>query len=415
MLYSTLAISVCAFCTVYYLNGWFHGVFLPALGLTNPKGDAVGTVAIILASYLAQWLVSHAFFSDPMYGALKARERMADHAANLHSTNDEIISELGSVSSFHGVLRNQLDSVSNLTEKAAYDLTERLQAIDQVVNQLDNFVLEMSTTRNELSAKSRHSDADNQSLIARVNDYMHQRLEEAALDQQRIEQVVQEAQGLGSLVQFVKAISGQTNLLALNAAIEAARAGEAGRGFAVVADEVRKLSRETDNAVNQINDGINAVTESIRQQFQDKLSQRNADEERATLTAFSAQLGSLGENYHSLLAQEVSVMATIRESTGELTRMFMDALASVQFQDITRQQIEQVHQALSLLDRHLETLAQHIRDLDGEHEFAPLSQHLDQLYHSYVMDTQRDDHKQALGQGSPREAQAQALAKVELF
>ncbi len=414
----SLIVACGSFVVVYLLNDWFHNTLLVQLGLSNPMGDALGSALIALSAAFAVRLVSLALYRDMVYGLENCHISAASKFMDAAILGEEIAQELAGMSRYNDVLRRQLDGIVDATEKAAFDITERLQAVDSVITRLDGFVTQTVETSSELTRGSEDDIKGNQALIGKMGTYISQRIEEAHKDQERITQIVQEARSLGALVQLVKDISGQTNLLALNAAIEAARAGEAGRGFAVVADEVRKLSTETDTAVNKINAGINNVSNSIRQQFQDKLETGNLDAEKAALTEFSDQLSKLGEGYQQLLEHDLSTLNTVRETSGELARMFMDVMAAVQFQDITRQQIEIVINALSQLDEHMAALAQRIKSADDpDFHYTPLTARLDDLYDKYVMETQRASHQQALGHaGHSGAAQGNAgSAKIELF
>lgn len=417
LIVSGVAVALGVFLTVYIFNDWFHKNFLNGMGLPYPLGDAIGSVLIVIVAFVAQRAVSLAFYRDMMFGLANDQREIISKVNDVETVGEEVARELSHVRNYNDVLCKQLDGIVQETEKAAYDIAERLQAIDAVVTRLDRFVSETTQASSALASSSEHDIESNKAMIARMESYVRNRIDEATRDQQRIEQIVAEAQGLGTLVQLIKAISSQTNLLALNAAIEAARAGEAGRGFAVVADEVRKLSTETDVAVNKINEGINGVAQSIRQQFQDKLAHSNVEAERNALTEISNQLSALGQGYQQLLDHDLNVLQNVREASGELASMFMDVLASVQFQDITRQQIEIVVRALRKLDDHAETLARRITaSEEAGFTYTPLAEHLDQLYGSYVMDTQRVSHQQALHQPSSAAAKpAASSAKIELF
>ncbi len=383
-----------------------------AIGLGLPVAEALGAMLIVLFANLAQATFSRALFRDAFLG-VGSEPVESDAARSCREAGEWVVAEIVQVRQFTVALRQQLESVVGATEGAALAIVQRLSDIDGKISELDQLVADSVVDSGRAAADSAREIDNNKALIASMNAYIAFRMEEDARDRDRVVEVTAEAASLGGLVKLIRSISSQTNLLALNAAIEAARAGTAGRGFAVVADEVRKLSGETDKAVEQINQGIVGVADAINSQFRDKIAQDKIDEEKGRLQHFADQLDGLNEKYGALIEGQTRVALAIGHTSRELKQQFMDAMASVQFQDLTRQQLEQVSATLDHLDTHFSHLSERLeRADDTAFEARSLAGSLDRIFDSYVMDSQRQHHRQALGQSAQR---TEALPTVELF
>ena len=398
---------------VYLFHVPFHGWLHEAVGMSDRIADSAGTAIVVMLSFLVNNMVSMAIFNDVSLGMRAIQQQLDQKISGDEAIINSAASDLGDLPALTKLLNQQLHAITEETERSAYSIMERLQAIDGVINELMSTVTVSAKEAEVMIQSGEKSIGSNVDLIQNLNRYIQERFTEADADRQSISVVVQQAESLSSLVDLIKNISSQTNLLALNAAIEAARAGEVGRGFAVVADEVRNLSGETGNAVTMIQEGIGKVARTIEEQFRNKLEDSNIQKQKDVLENFSKHLDSMGNNYHRLMKRDEEMLANLSNTSQTLSSMFMDVLASIQFQDVTRQQIEQVQNALTRLDAHITQMVEmmHSRDFSNA---ASIKDHIDQIYEGYVMDKQRDVHTMAMG-GSQSNETYNSPQKIELF
>jgi len=333
---------------------------------SNQVIAAMLAAAVVLTIALALLLTRSIVV--PINASVKMAEDIA--AGDLRSAlsvhgSDEAARLMSALNTMQATLRNTIADISDASAQlssAAVQTTAITESANQTLQQQNGEIEQAAAAVNEMSAaveevarnatstlqaakeSTRAAEAGNTKVGETLNA-MHKLKDRVEVTEEHVQQLSGQTQDISKVLSVIRSIAEQTNLLALNAAIEAARAGEQGRGFAVVADEVRALAHRTQTSTEEIETMISSIKAR---------SLQVVDSMRESMREVHSTLSTANEAGHALqlithAAQMIDdrnqQIATASEEQAHVAREVDRALMSIR--DLALQSSEGTHQTLT--------------------------------------------------------------------
>jgi methyl-accepting chemotaxis protein len=344
----------------------------------------------------AHWRTEVFALSGLVVGMITANIRFRRKRESL----PELISDdLGLLEQCFAILKKQVTGTIKNSEEAVLEMAERLNRVHQLSTELQRHIQNAVQHSQILSESSLNEAGKNGLALDTLSTHQRNFVEARKENQERIRVVVDQVRHLTPLAALIEDISRQTNLLSINASIEAARAGAEGVGFKVVAAEVRRLSGQTSEAAKQISDGIAAVAQAIDVELASasRLESANEAEQFAQL---AEHVADISQRLTEVVPYLVDLSKTMDDGMQQVTTDLINALGNMQFQDINRQVLEQVEMALGSLSDHSAALYKLVGG-----KAPPPPQKLEQLMErwtkNYVTHAQRVAHAEVESRRQP--------------
>ncbi len=235
-------------------------------------------------------------------------------------------------------------SASNSSMLNSDEQSSRTHSVAAAINQLGAAAQEIA--RNAALASHQASDArglaeDGQQVVDRTIQAMNTLSAMLGTSSDNIENLNSKTVNIGQILEVITSISQQTNLLALNAAIEAARAGEAGRGFAVVADEVRNLAHRTQESAQQVQsmieelqvgarESVSTMSQSQRHSLESVEIANLAGERLNSVTLRIGEIDGMNQSVATATEEQTAVVESINTDIREINTLNQDGVENLQ-------------------------------------------------------------------------------------
>ncbi len=293
--------------------------------LGGEPGEAAAVAKTVAAGDFTSRVAVRAGDTASMMASIQAMQ------AGLRNTIQELRSAVDQVDG----AASGMASAAHQSAQGSADAADAASSMAAAVEQVTVSINHVADSTREALGIAKHAgelSAEGGEVIDRAVGEMKRIAESVRAVADSIANLDQQSERISSIVQTIKDVADQTNLLALNAAIEAARAGEAGRGFAVVADEVRKLAERTTQATGEIGGMIGGIQSSAQTAV---VAMRDAVSQVDRGTGLAEEAGS--------------AIVSIRSATSEVTGVMNDISAAISEQGVAStsiaQQVERVAQA----------------------------------------------------------------------
>lgn len=282
---------------------------------------------------------------------------------------DEINEQISIVDSdlnqLQGILFDATGSLSSTVLSVENDTSNQRVALETLIQELmDATSIEKESSHKEDSSIKRFANIASDTVTDLLTQLKQIRSASITLSD-NFSGINEDFKEVMSYLGDINDINSQTNLLALNAAIEAARAGEAGRGFSVVADEVRALSVRTEEFNQRIKQKIEATEAKITDSMTSLEAATNIDleESQDAKEAMDTLWGELS-TMHTLVMNQSE---HIEQLSHRIQALVMEGILSLQFEDIARQLIEHINQRVVTINKFVESLLGGYLDFSKNH------------------------------------------------